>query len=229
MDTNGSTDTRLERTSHGGAAPAWMWGLFGVTAVAFLAGLAFDNDAMRLAFKALPAVVLAVGVFLTEPRTVFRRIVAVGLAFGAAGDLLLEIGTFVPGLVAFLIGHVLYIVAFVRLTTKPALLVGLPYFLIGAALTAFVADGADDLLVPVIVYAIVISVMGWRTAALIGEIPIRVAAPLAVGAGLFIVSDALIAINRFHTEIPGDDWWIMLTYLSAQGLIALGAVRSEAR
>lgn len=229
MDMHGSADTRLERTTGEGAAPSWMWGLFGAAAIAFLAGLAFDNDAVRLVFKALPAVVLGVGVFLTEPRTVFRRIVAVGLAFGAAGDLLLEIGTFVPGLIAFLIGHVLYIVAFVRLTTKPALLVGVPYLLVGVALTLFVADGADDLLLPVIVYAIVISVMGWRTAALIGEVPTRVAAPLAIGAGLFIVSDALIAINRFHTEIPGDDWWIMLTYFSAQGLIALGAVRSQAR
>lgn len=216
------------RASPDGVAPRWTWALFVAASVAFLVGIAIDSNALRLTFKAIPVACLAAGVFLTVPRTGFRRVVAIGLAFGAAGDLLLELDAFVPGLVAFLIGHVLYIVAFVRLSTRPALLVGLPYLVVGLALTAFVAEGADDLLVPVIAYAVVISVMGWRSAALIGEIPSRMAVPFAAGAGVFVVSDALIAINRFRSEIPGDEWWIMLTYLTAQGLIALGAIRSDA-
>lgn len=226
MNTRESVDS--VRRGPEGVAPRWMWALFAGASVAFLLGIAIDNAALRLIFKAIPAACLAVGVFLTLPRTRFRWIVAIGLAFGAAGDLLLELDAFVPGLVAFLIGHLLYVVAFVRLSSKPALLVAVPYLVVGVLLTVFVAEGADDLLVPVIAYAVVISAMGWRAAALVGVVPTRVAVPLAVGAGLFIVSDALIAIDRFRSEIPGAAWWIMLTYLSAQALIALGAVRSDA-
>jgi hypothetical protein len=40
---------------------------------------------------------------------------------------------------------------------------------------------------------------------------------------VFVLSDGLIAINKFTTLLPPASFWIMLTYIVAQYLIYLGA------
>ena len=42
---------------------------------------------------------------------------------------------------------------------------------------------------------------------------------VAVGAGVFMASDALIAIDKFLTPVPLAPLWILLTYYCAQMLI----------
>ena len=44
--------------------------------------------------------------------------------------------------------------------------------------------------------------------------------PLMVGGLLFMSSDALLAINRFHTPLPASALWVLATYWAAQWLIA---------
>jgi uncharacterized membrane protein YhhN len=48
-----------------------------------------------------------------------------------------------------------------------------------------------------------------------------------VGAVLFICSDTILALNRFHTEIPNGKRWVMLTYYAAQMMVALSTLRVE--
>lgn len=49
------------------------------------------------------------------------------------------------------------------------------------------------------------------------------------GAGIFMVSDSLIALDAFDVWTqPGHDFWVMATYCAAQLLIVLGVLR-EAR
>ena len=206
--------------------PRWMWPLFVVASAAFLLALAIDQEALRLAFKSLPVLSLAVGVFLTLPRTRFRVLMAIGLVFGAGGDFMLELGPFVPGLLLFLVGHLFYIAAFVGINRSLRPLTGLSWLLVAVVLTLMVADGAGDLVAPVTIYALVICAMAWRASALHRVAADAVAVPIALGATLFVVSDALIAVNRWAADIPAASWWIMLTYFAGQGLIALGAVRN---
>lgn len=215
-----STDTTATPS-----APAWMWPVFLLTAAGFYLAMGLDIEPVRFALKAVPVATLALGVYLTVPQTRFRRFMAIGLLFGAIGDF--EFGYFELTLAAFLVSHVIYIIAFVGVdrTAKP--LRAIPYLAVGIALTIFVAEGAGDLLIPVAIYALVISVMGWRSAALIGKVEASVAYPLALGAALFILSDAFLAVNRFNGDLPAHDWLIMVPYLAAQGLIALGAVRAR--
>lgn len=203
--------------------PRWMWPVFFVTAAVFFVAMGLDAEPVRFTFKSLPVLTLAVGVWLTPPRTRFRNLLALGLLFGAIGDF--EFGIFELTLAAFLVSHLIYIPAFLRVSRTAKPLLAVPYFAVGVGLTVFLAEGAGDLLIPVAIYAVVISAMGWRAAALIDEIEAAVAYPLAIGASLFIVSDGLLAINRFHSDLPAADWLIMVPYLAAQGLIALGAVR----
>ena len=42
---------------------------------------------------------------------------------------------------------------------------------------------------------------------------------VAVGACVFMLSDALIAVNKFLTPVPLVSFWILLTYYAAQLLI----------
>ncbi|MEA1903062.1 MAG: lysoplasmalogenase [Actinomycetota bacterium] len=210
-------------------SPKWMWPAFAIPAAGFLIALAVDNETVRIALKAIPVLVLALAVWSTAPRTQYRLLVSVGLLFGAGGDLLLEKDLFVFGLVSFLVGHLFYVPAFLGDTREPKLLLGIPYLAFGVGLTVFLAEGAGDLLIPVAVYAVVLSVMGWRAAARIGAVPRVTATATAIGAASFIVSDAIIAIDRFNSDIAGARWWIMTTYWLAQGLIAYGAIKHESR
>lgn len=198
--------------------------VFALLAVAaFVAGASLDVRPLRLAAKPLP--VLALAVLAAVQRTPLGRMLAVGLVFGAAGDLLLEAspGLFLVGLGAFLVGHVLYVVAFVRDERRLRLARALPPFAFGVAMLAILWPGLGPLRVPVTAYMLVICAMGWRAAAACIE-PGRPAAWLATaGAVLFLASDTTLGIRKFLAPFPGDRVVIMATYWGAQLLIALSA------
>jgi len=46
-----------------------------------------------------------------------------------------------------------------------------------------------------------------------------------LGAAFFALSDAVLAIDRFHTEIPGARYVVIATYWTAQALLAASLVR----
>lgn len=195
--------------------------------VLFFVGQGIDNQTLRVMVKAIPVLALAVAVWLAVPRTRYRRLIATGLVFGSAGDVLIEVDLFELGLAAFLVGQVLYTAAFLgdtkRLSPVPAII----FYGYGLALVWTLADGTGDLLIPVVLYAMAITTMLWRAVARIGVVP-RVTGVTAVyGAALFVVSDSLIAINRFGPGIRGDRWLVMTTYWVAQALIAYSALRHE--
>ena len=48
---------------------------------------------------------------------------------------------------------------------------------------------------------------------------------VAVGAGLFMLSDALLATNRFVMPLPLSQVWVLGTYYAAQWLIVAGVLR----
>lgn len=205
--------------------PPWAPWAFGVPAVAFFVGLALDLDGLRLATKPIPVLVLAAVVLGTRPRNRYRTLVGVGLVFGATGDLLLEFGHFVPGLLAFLVGHLSYLAAMWGVDRRLSPWTAIPFAIWGIGLTVALADGAGDLLLPVAVYAAVLCIAMWRGGSLLGADVPRVAA-LATFVGLvaFGFSDSLIAIDRFGTDVPAGRWVIMLSYWAAQVLIAGGAL-----
>jgi uncharacterized membrane protein YhhN len=45
------------------------------------------------------------------------------------------------------------------------------------------------------------------------------------GATLFMISDSLIAINRFLEPLPRVGIWVMITYIAAQYLILTGLLK----
>jgi uncharacterized membrane protein YhhN len=160
----------------------------------------------------------------------YRRWIATGIGFSLVGDVLLMLpgDLFVPGLAAFLLGHLCFIAAFVgdsRFAGRPLLLlVSLGYGLINLWLL-WGSIGAP-LRLPVIVYVIVLTSMGGRAMVRARSFSMNAdpraggARLAAIGALTFMLSDSLLAWNRFHAAIPWATLWVLSTYYLALWWIA---------
>ncbi|MBT9257881.1 lysoplasmalogenase [Phycicoccus sp. MAQZ13P-2] len=149
----------------------------------------------------------------------------VALVLGGVGDVLLlgdSEPRFVAGLAAFLVGHLAYVLAFVRdgldhpaLAAAGAATVAVALVAGRRILPAATRDGGAGLGAAVGVYMAVIAAMavtGWATGS-----------PLvAAGVTLFVVSDTLLALDRFVTPRPGARLAVIVTYHLAQALIVAG-------
>jgi uncharacterized membrane protein YhhN len=155
------------------------------------------------------------------------QLFALALLFSAAGDALLAYDgerLFVPGLASFLTTHVLYAVVFVlaaKGATAPlsagrrVMLAIIPTF--AAAYGAVLWPNLGTLAIPVILYIAAIVVMAMLS--------LRVRAiEVPLGAVLFMISDSLIALEKFlwQAEWVGPLVWI--TYALAQLLITRGVL-----
>lgn len=163
---------------------------------------------------------------------VYARAVFVGLLFSLAGDvLLIPSGLFVAGLLAFLIAHLVYLYAFTRearfaARLQPFAIVALVALAVLAVLWPKLPAG---LRLPVLAY---VAMLGAMTAQAFGRRAVLRDAPsgrAALGAALFLASDALLAIDRFHTPLPLAPLLVLGTYWPAQLLIALSIAASGKR
>ncbi len=181
--------------------------------------------------KAIPACLLAVAA-LAYTRNVFGHWVALGVFCGAMGDFFLASlskSWYIPGLVAFLLGHLFYIAAFrknCKSTSEKIMILVVCALVVFALMTAaaFKVTHTGELFMipPGILYAAIILAM--TSIAVLHESTTRL---IALGAIVFVISDAHIVLNFAILTAP----WLPLTltgyatYYLAQYLIILGAVR----
>ena len=177
-------------------------------------------------FKPL-TMLLIILIALLIRRTVSRRyraLVIAGLLFSLGGDifLMLPVDMFIAGLVSFLLAQVCYTVAFtsdIGFTVSLPLLV--PFALYGAVIFGILAPHTGKMKLPVLVYMVVILIMAWQASvrwSLTGESGARLA---FLGAVLFVISDSLLALDRFRGKFKAARLLVLTTYFSAQWLIAL--------
>jgi alkenylglycerophosphocholine/alkenylglycerophosphoethanolamine hydrolase len=184
--------------------------------------LATNTAILVLILRPLPALVLSLGTFERS------WLVAVGLLLGAVGDELLAVGYFVPGLFAFLLGHLCYIFAFVLDSKKLGVSSGIPALAYAAVLLAIVVPSAGGLAGPIIVYGLVLASMAWRASVGVeehgvgGNLSLR-----ATGGWMFVLSDSLIAVSKFVAPFAGSNTAISITYYLAQFLLAIAAPRVD--
>ncbi|KLR57760.1 lysoplasmalogenase family protein [Diaphorobacter sp. J5-51] len=151
-----------------------------------------------------------------------------------AGDVFLMLSEhlFIPGLVSFLLAHLCYIALFKQ---------GVGWFghrgalggtlALGIGMYAFLWQGGlpAALRVPVAVYVVVIALMAaqaWGRHAALRE---RSSLAVALGACCFMLSDSLLATNRFVQPLPLSQLWVLATYYAAQVLIVSGMVTALTR
>ncbi|MGM9929529.1 MAG: lysoplasmalogenase [Bacillus sp. (in: firmicutes)] len=197
--------------------------LFGflVTAILFIFVIPTEHVWLRLCFKLLPMFFILFYVY-SQPSFIskmYKSLILTGLIFCTLGDAFI-IFSFTLGLVAFLIGHLFFIAAFLKhrhhswnSTLSIILFVIYAGFFGKHLITALLANSEDSLVIPVLFYIVVITIMGW-TATMTHNLY------AAVGSILFVLSDSILAYSRFVATIPFDDQWIMLTYYGAQFFIA---------
>ena len=201
-----------------------------LAACLYLAGLALDLFWLKLLTKPWPVLALAAAVW-SRGGSGAARLIAWGLLAGAAGDVCLALpNAFLPGMIAFAVGHALYVAAFLRWERTPAPLLLAPVGLYAATGLWLMLPGAGALALPLTVYVTVIAAMIWRAAACAlqqRESALLRWGPLA-GALLFGFSDTLIGIHRFTQPLPGAAFSIILTYWAGQALFAAAAIRRNA-
>jgi len=181
-----------------------------------------------LGFKTPLSVLFVVAaVIQPHPLPSYYHLVLVGLILGLVGDVCLALPgnrAFMAGLVSFLVGHVLYVVAFAGLTS-PMDWVNLGNVLILAVslyVLWWLLPHVGKMLVPVVLYIVVISAMlaaGWA-AFRHTDVSWAAATTILIGAVLFYVSDVFVARDRFVKQEFLNRLVGLPLYYCAQFLIA---------
>jgi uncharacterized membrane protein YhhN len=155
------------------------------------------------------------------------------LTASLAGDVLLLFpGYFVPGLVAFLLAHVAYLVLLRQgvgwFPSRGALAATMG---VGAAMYAFLWTGGlpAGLRAPVAAYVTVIGLMAAQAIGRATVLRDKASAVVAVGACCFMLSDSLLATNKFVMPLPMAPFWVLSSYYAAQVLIVGGWMRASER
>ncbi|CCK31081.1 hypothetical protein BN159_6702 [Streptomyces davaonensis JCM 4913] len=196
---------------------------FGLAAAVDLGSLAAGFDAGHTVAKPLLMPLLAGYAALSGA----PRLLIAALLFGWGGDVLLLSDAepaFLAGMGSFAAGHVCYLLLFRARGSHHAFL----FAGYGVALTTTVAslwpDLPADLRIPVTGYSLLLTAMAYRAGSRFGLLA-------GLGGALFMLSDTLIATGVAEwPQPPRPDLWIMLTYIAAQFLLAIGTLRAlEAR
>lgn len=167
-------------------------------------------------------------------RSPLKKWIVFALFFSWLGDVCLLLQEdypifFLLGLSAFLIAHLFYIYFFhlIRSGERIKSRVGL-VFVVAAYYFGFIAllsPHLGDLRLPVRIYAIVISFM-FLLAMHMLFIKNREAGRMMMGGALlFVLSDSILALDKFYTVISGGGVLVMGTYGLAQLFITEGAIR----
>jgi uncharacterized membrane protein YhhN len=174
--------------------------------------------------------------FSTEPADRSRALF-LAIVFSFVGDvLLMDDSYFISGLVAFLVAHVMYIFAYRQYRNEPnegsiqglqRLRLAFPVILGGTGLIVILYPVLNDLRIPVMIYAIALMLMVITAIFRMGRTQQSSFWKVLGGAVLFMISDSLLAINKFLDPVSMAGFWVMATYVPAQYLIVRGLVEHK--
>jgi sterol desaturase/sphingolipid hydroxylase (fatty acid hydroxylase superfamily)/uncharacterized membrane protein YhhN len=181
---------------------------------------------MHYLFKPLTLAVALLLVLRRADAGTRQWLLVAALLASLAGDVFLMLpgDRFVPGLAAFLLAHLGYIALFRQqqawFPNRPALVLALA---VAGAMLALLWDALPcaGMQAAAGAYALAISLMAAQAIGRATVLQDRAATWVAVGACVFMLSDTLIAINRFLVPVPLASLWILTSYYLAQMLIVL--------
>ena len=185
---------------------------------------AVERDNKRVEYVAKPAttaLLLLAALAIDSPQDTMRSLTVFALGFCLAGDvfLMLPQNLFVPGLASFLVGHVLFIVAFATHEPShsiwPTILIGVAVLpVVGRPVLQAVKRDHAKLFWPVLIYIVVITTMFGASG--------RTGSPIAIaGAAVFMLSDRILAHNRFIRPFAHAQLATMVTYHAALTMLVL--------
>lgn len=179
-------------------------------------------------FKPLTMAIILIMALLGQSAAPFyKSMIITGLLFSLVGDvfLMLPSDRFIPGLMAFLVAHLAYITAFGSEINVLRGWILFPLLTFGIIIYIILAPSLGSMRMPVIFYMAAILIMTWLAWERWSQTNQSGALLAAIGAVLFVISDAVLAINRFRWKFEIARLLNLGTYFAAQVLIA-GSVGS---
>lgn len=210
--------------------------LFTVVLAGYIVGIQLPNETLQYICKPL-LMPLLIGYFIFQAKGISSNLkawVVAALFFSWAGDVLLMLEPqdkifFMLGLSAFLIAHIFYIVFLHKVRVKETVK-GNPWLMVivvvyYGALITLLSPHLADMKWPVRVYGIVISFMFMLAMHMLFIKKKTAGKWMMIGALLFVISDSVLAVNKFYQPFDAAGIVIILTYGIAQLFIVRGAVK----
>ena len=216
-----------------------IWALaFWVLAILDVVGIATKIELLHFIAKPLLVPALILLLFYSQSTVSGKKLLLTGLFFSWMGDVFLLFEYkyalfFIFGLASFLTTHIFYIIYFLRIKSpNPSLLKKRPVLIAlvlayGITLVWQLYPHLKDLKLPVIVYAAVICTMLLCSLHIFLKVNKKAAGFYLLGATVFVISDSLLAINKFYQPFAYAAVFIMLTYCAAQYFIVRGFTEQD--
>lgn len=204
-------------------------GLFVLVSIMYVIGLLLGNETLKFIFK--PLIMLTLLLYYIKSVKRKSKLFIGAVLFSFLGDILLLYDTellFMLGLVSFLIAHIFFISMTVGMlkssTLKQKTIAAIPFLATYFGLLFLLKDSLGELLIPVVVYGFVISVFGFVS--LLNHLISKSSASqyLLFGAVFFVISDSLLAINKFYEPQDYYPVIVIITYIIAQYLICKSVI-----
>jgi uncharacterized membrane protein YhhN len=210
--------------------------LFALSLCLHIIGIVYTNK--ELQFVSKPFIVIALlGYFITclmGNKSSFKKWIVLALLFSWVGDVLLMFQEndklfFLLGLSSFLLAHICYIFYFAKVKQDGRIRSSIFIFFIaglyGLAILWFLSPYLGEMKWPVRIYGTIISVMFAMALHIVFLKNKKIAYLIIVGTSLFVISDSVLAFNKFYQSFVSADLIIMLTYGLAQLFITKGAIQ----
>lgn len=207
---------------------------FIIISILELVGLLNHMDELVVITKPLLMPALIFYFSQSAPSTPLNKFVFAALFFSFLGDTLLLLVPrsetfFLAGLVSFLIAHVVYILINMNAVSgqdrsiKPEWS-DLIFVIYGFTIFSIINENLGDMYIPTLIYTVVICIMGITAKKRGGKCDDQSFRLILLGSILFLVSDSVLAYDKFNQPFASADFITMTTYLGAQFLIVQGLI-----
>lgn len=199
-----------------------------------LIACALGQSDIQMFTKPLLMPALAFYFYQSVPVTPLNRFVMAAMLFSFLGDTLLMFSDysslfFTIGLATFLLAHLVYIIINMNAVEEAGKGFRLqwqdiPFILFGLIIFSIVKKDLGDMYFPALGYTVIICIMTMTARKRWKRTGMSSFWLVMSGAIFFLVSDSMLAINKFMEPIPQADLLVMSTYLIAQFLIIRGLI-----
>ena len=198
--------------------------VFVLAATLDIIGIIFSIPMLVYIFKPLIIFSLLFLYVFSLPKRIKWYVIA--LEFSFFGDVLLLFSGelfFMGGLVSFLMAHLLFIKIVISRVKKvnflKALFSAIPFLAVFGLLIFTLKDSLHEMLWPVIIYGLTIATFGAVSLFDFLNTKSKKSFLMLLGAIVFMISDSLLAINKFYNPAHILEVFVMVTYVLAQYLI----------
>jgi uncharacterized membrane protein YhhN len=216
------------------------WSLISFLVFAVLQIISQIFELPVLNFVSKPLLVICLVAFYSQSVSSINRQFILALIFCWLGDVFLMFDQynelfFMAGLGSFLLAHVFLILTYRQMISvtdnfegTQRVRLSFPFILVGSGLVV-VYPRLGDLKIPVMIYALVLTLMVLQSIFRLGRTNAKSFWLVFFGAAFFMLSDSLLAINKFYASLSFAGVLVMTTYIAAIYLIVIGVIAHDER